>query len=255
MWAPGGSDSAVLVHDADGLRLLLRAVLVAAELAAASHADAQWTALAGAPIRPTESAAAREHTLAFVEAAAAAMSSLLQHLSRCMHSPFAWLRRRLGMDCISEPAQLPPLQFLGSDAEHGMRVGPAAAARRAVRGRGVPQCDAGAAAAWAGRCGDSVAGSARAAWWCTANNHAWHARRAAASANARALLACLAVGRLAPAGPALRARHHATVALRCWFEGQGWAPDPLGYALLPPATFGVDPASVEAQVRPYLCFF
>ena len=59
--------------------LLLRAVLTGTQLLAASHADDQWGVLAGDSLDAADSMEGRRAALEFLGAAAAAMSTFLQH--------------------------------------------------------------------------------------------------------------------------------------------------------------------------------
>ena len=80
LWAPAGRSAARAAHDAGALSLLLRAVLTGTQLLAASHADDQWGVLAGDSLDAADSMEGRRAALEFLGAAAAAMSTFLQHL-------------------------------------------------------------------------------------------------------------------------------------------------------------------------------
>ncbi|KAL4436605.1 hypothetical protein ABPG75_003744 [Micractinium tetrahymenae] len=109
LWAagPAGREAAYTAEGQAGLSVLLRAVLTATELVVASAADDSWQALAGHSIDVGEAAACRRRALSFMEAAAAAMSCMMQHLrgSTCSvkgRSLLAGLLRAHGVLCTQE---------------------------------------------------------------------------------------------------------------------------------------------------------
>lgn len=81
LFAPDtGKHAALAAQAADALSPLLCALLTATDLVAAAQADGSWSALAGDTIDPTAAAANRQQALRLLEAAAAALSSFLQHM-------------------------------------------------------------------------------------------------------------------------------------------------------------------------------
>lgn len=82
LWAPAaaGRAASYALDAGGGLTVLLSALLSGTELVKASAADGSWQLLAGQSIDAGEAAACRCRALSFLEAAAAAMSCLLQHL-------------------------------------------------------------------------------------------------------------------------------------------------------------------------------
>lgn len=62
------------------LQVLLRGVLMGAQLLAASHADDQWGVLTGDAVDVAAAGEGRRAALEFLGAAAAAMSGFMQHL-------------------------------------------------------------------------------------------------------------------------------------------------------------------------------
>jgi len=75
-----GVTAAAEMHYHDGQRIVLRAVVTAGEVTAASNADKQWVSRAGAAIDPASAASNKQAALELLSSAAALASAFFQHM-------------------------------------------------------------------------------------------------------------------------------------------------------------------------------